>query len=69
MSKVIRINTEDQDPTVDLNHDDYICRIADVVDVSLLNGDAALDSVNYGIIECTCDRFHECQYCNEQTRE
>jgi len=52
-----------------MDKDKDICRIVDVIDVSLLNGDAALDSVNYGIIECTCDRFHECQWCNEQTRE
>lgn len=42
--------------------------IEDVIDVSLLNGDAALDSVNHGIIECTCDRFHECQHCLEMEK-
>lgn len=38
--------------------------IQDVIDVSLLSGDAALESVNHGIVECTCDRFHTCQHCD-----
>ena len=48
---------------------DDICRIEDVIDVSLLSGDAALDSVNDGVIECTCDKHHTCQICDEFNRE
>ena len=39
--------------------------IIKIVDVSLLQGDAALESVNHGIVECVCDDFHTCQACVE----
>ena len=41
----------------------------DIIDVSLLKGEAALDSVNEGIIECTCDEYHTCQECYETIRK
>ena len=41
----------------------------DIIDVSLLNGEAALDSINEGIIECTCDEHHTCQECYETIRK
>ena len=40
-----------------------------IIDVSLLQGDMALDSVNNGIVECVCDEFHICQACHEEYEE
>jgi hypothetical protein len=40
--------------------------IKEVVDVSILRGDAALESVNHGVVECTCDDLHICQSCFEE---
>ena len=38
-------------------------KVIKVVDVSMLTGDAALESVNHGIIECTCTKDYTCQAC------
>ena len=42
--------------------------VMDIVDVSSLKGDAALESCNHGLVECTCDRFHTCQACDYYDR-
>ena len=40
-------------------------RYKKIIDVSLLKGDAALESINDGLVECTCDDFNICQACSE----
>lgn len=40
-----------------------------IIDVSLLQGDMALESVNNGIVECMCDEFHICQACFEEYKD